>query len=97
MSVSHLLEDFGALTRGDMVEMTDVLLEEQRLEAFEKGYQPTTSTPESWVWNGSTLLEQNLVSALKRLYPRNQHLQPTRKTSEYIYLTNVLVQRCDHH
>jgi flagellar assembly protein FliH len=39
MSVSHLLEDFGALTRGDLVEMTDVLLEEERLEAFERGYQ----------------------------------------------------------
>ena len=39
MSVSHLLEDFGAFTRGDTVEMTDVLLEEERLEAFEKGYQ----------------------------------------------------------
>lgn len=39
MSVSHLLEDFGAFTRGDVVEMTDVLLEEERLEAFEKGYQ----------------------------------------------------------
>lgn len=39
MSVSHLLEDFGAFSRGDVVEMSDVLLEEERLEAFEKGYQ----------------------------------------------------------
>ncbi|QFT95143.1 hypothetical protein FIU86_20000 [Roseovarius sp. THAF9] len=39
MSVSHLLEDFGTLSSGDTIEMTDVLLEEERLEAFEKGYQ----------------------------------------------------------
>ncbi|MFN3207695.1 MAG: flagellar biosynthesis protein [Roseovarius sp.] len=39
MSVSHLLEDFGAANPSNVVEMTDVLLEEERLEAFEKGYQ----------------------------------------------------------
>lgn len=39
MSVSHLLEDFGAYARGTPVALTDVSLEEQRLEAFEKGYQ----------------------------------------------------------
>lgn len=39
MSITHMLEDFGAFTRGDLVEMTDVLLEEERLEAFENGYQ----------------------------------------------------------
>lgn len=39
MGISDLLEDFGALTRGRPVSLTDVSLEEQRLEAFEKGYQ----------------------------------------------------------
>ncbi|WP_371225011.1 flagellar biosynthesis protein [Roseovarius sp. 2305UL8-3] len=39
MSISHLLEDFGAYARGKPVSLTDVSLEEQRLEAFEKGYQ----------------------------------------------------------
>lgn len=39
MSISHLLEDFGAFARGKPVSLTDVSLEEQRLEAFEKGYQ----------------------------------------------------------
>lgn len=39
MSISHLLEDFGAYTRGKPVSLTDVSLEEQKLEAFEKGYQ----------------------------------------------------------
>ena len=39
MSISHLLEDFGAYARGRPVSITDVSLEEQRLEAFEKGYQ----------------------------------------------------------
>lgn len=39
MTVSHILEDFGAFAQGVAVEMTDVLLEENRLEAFEKGYQ----------------------------------------------------------
>lgn len=39
MSIAHLLDDFGAYARGTPVSMTDVSLEEQRLEAFEKGYQ----------------------------------------------------------
>ena len=39
MSVSHLLEDFGVYARASTVELSDVLLEEERLEAFEKGYQ----------------------------------------------------------
>lgn len=39
MSISHILEDFGGVLRGTPVELTDVSLEEQRLEAFEKGYQ----------------------------------------------------------
>lgn len=39
MGISHLLEDFGALSRGSPVALTDVSLEELKLEAFEKGYQ----------------------------------------------------------
>ena len=39
MSINHLLEDFSSYASSTSVEMTDVLLEEQRLEAFEKGYQ----------------------------------------------------------
>lgn len=39
MSIAHLLEDFGAGTRGAPLAMTDVSLEEERLAAFEKGYQ----------------------------------------------------------
>ncbi len=39
MSISHLLEDFGSLAQGTPVSLTDVSLEEQKLEAFEKGYQ----------------------------------------------------------
>jgi len=39
MSISHLFEDFGAYARGTPISLTDVSLEEQRLEAFEKGYQ----------------------------------------------------------
>ncbi len=39
MSISHLLEDFRAYAQGTPLSLTDVSLEEQRLEAFEKGYQ----------------------------------------------------------
>ena len=39
MTISHLLEDYGAFATAEPVSMTDVSLEEQRLEAFEKGYQ----------------------------------------------------------
>jgi len=39
MSISHLLEDFSALAEGDPVALTDVALEEEKLAAFERGYQ----------------------------------------------------------
>jgi flagellar assembly protein FliH len=39
MSITHLLEDFGVTRRGASMSITDVSLEEARLEAFEKGYQ----------------------------------------------------------
>jgi len=39
MSISHLLEDFSSYSDGTPIALTDVLLEEQRLEAFETGYQ----------------------------------------------------------
>lgn len=39
MSVSHLLEDFGSFTKSAVIELTETMLEEQRLDAFEKGYQ----------------------------------------------------------
>ncbi|NCQ24507.1 MAG: flagellar biosynthesis protein [Rhodobacteraceae bacterium CG17_big_fil_post_rev_8_21_14_2_50_63_15] len=39
MSIAHLLDDFGAYARGDFLAISDVALEDARLEAFEKGYQ----------------------------------------------------------
>jgi len=39
MTIAHLLEDFSALTDGEPVAITDVALEEEKLAAFEKGYQ----------------------------------------------------------
>jgi flagellar assembly protein FliH len=39
MSILHLLEDFSGYSDGKPITLTDVLLEEQRLESFEAGYQ----------------------------------------------------------
>ncbi|MBC7131927.1 MAG: flagellar biosynthesis protein [Roseovarius sp.] len=39
MSIAHLLEEFGDAGEGTERAMTDVALEEERLAAFEKGYQ----------------------------------------------------------
>lgn len=39
MSVSHLLEDFGATIGGKTVSMSDVTLEEERLDSYETGYK----------------------------------------------------------
>ena len=39
MSVTHLLEDFGESRPGNELFMTDVMIEEQKLDSFEKGYQ----------------------------------------------------------
>lgn len=39
MSIAHLLENFDTHTRGIPISITDVSLEEEKLQAFEKGYQ----------------------------------------------------------
>ncbi len=39
MSILHLLEDFSDHIAGTPVAVTDVMLEDQKLAAFEKGYQ----------------------------------------------------------
>lgn len=39
MTISHLLEDFGESLRGTAISITDITLEEERLAAFETGYQ----------------------------------------------------------
>ncbi|MGX0877460.1 flagellar biosynthesis/type III secretory pathway protein FliH [Roseovarius sp. MBR-154] len=39
MTISHLLEDFGESLRGAAISITDISLEEERLAAFETGYQ----------------------------------------------------------
>lgn len=39
MSISHLLEDFGSDPDAHTISMSDVSLEEQRLQAFENGYK----------------------------------------------------------
>lgn len=39
MSITHMLEDFGDLRRGTPLPITDVTLEEERLQSFENGYQ----------------------------------------------------------
>ena len=39
MSIAHLLEDFGETHAHAPIAMDDVSLEDERLEAFEAGYQ----------------------------------------------------------
>ena len=39
MTISHLLEDFSTIERGLTVSLTDLSLEEQKLESFEAGYK----------------------------------------------------------
>lgn len=39
MSISHLLEEFSGGVTQDTIELSELKLEEERLEAFEKGYQ----------------------------------------------------------
>lgn len=39
MGISHLLEDFGTTMSGKTVSMSDVTLEEERLDSYETGYK----------------------------------------------------------
>lgn len=39
MTISHILEDFSGIHVNDPVQISELSLEEQRLEAFENGYQ----------------------------------------------------------
>ncbi len=39
MSITHLLDDFSDVSSNEIIELSELKLEEERLEAFEKGYQ----------------------------------------------------------
>ncbi|PVA09659.1 flagellar biosynthesis protein [Pelagivirga sediminicola] len=39
MSIAHLLEDFSSVSSGQSISITDVSLEEHRLQGFENGYK----------------------------------------------------------
>lgn len=40
MAISHLLQDFGGvISAGNQISLTDISLEEQRLESFEQGFK----------------------------------------------------------
>lgn len=64
MSISHLLEDFGAKGAGrNSIAMTDVSLEEQRLESFEQGYKAG--------WDDALKSQNNAVSQISEEFARN--------------------------
>lgn len=67
MPITHLLEDFGTLARGTPVALTDVSLEEQKLEAFEKGYQAGWDDSVKAQHDDSTHLSTDFAQNIKDL------------------------------
>lgn len=63
MALSHLLEDFGDNPPGTEVLMTDVMIEGQKLEAFEKGYQAG--------WDDSAKAQQENASQISEDFAGN--------------------------
>ena len=64
MSISHLLEDFGtkSVSRASIA-MTDVSLEEQRLESFEQGYKAG--------WDDALKAQNNTAVQISEEFARN--------------------------
>lgn len=67
MTVSHFLEDFGGISQGSLVEITDVILEEQKLEAFEKGYQAGWDDSTKAREDDSTAISTDFAQTLRDL------------------------------
>ncbi len=64
MSISHLLEDFGTQSAGrPSIAMTDVSLEEQRLESFEQGYKAG--------WDDALKAQNNTAVQISEEFARN--------------------------
>ncbi len=64
MSISHLLEDFGTQSAGrSSIAMTDVSLEEQRLESFEQGYKAG--------WDDALKAQNNTAVQISEEFARN--------------------------
>lgn len=64
MSISHLLEDFGTKSAGrSSIAMTDVSLEEQRLESFEQGYKAG--------WDDALKAQNNTAVQISEEFARN--------------------------
>jgi len=63
MGISHLLEDFAAprATEGEL--LSDVMVEDLRLEAFERGYQAG--------WDDSAKAQQDGATAISEDFARN--------------------------
>ena len=70
MSISHLLEEFSDIAPRDVIELSELRLEEERLEAFEKGYQAG--------WDDSaTAGHSETDDATRRISQTLQHLSFT--------------------
>ncbi|MEO3413211.1 flagellar biosynthesis protein [Roseovarius sp. CAU 1744] len=67
MSISHLLEDYSDFKPGSPVALTDVSLEEQRLEAFESGYQAGWDDCVKAQSKNSTHVSADLSQSLREL------------------------------
>ncbi len=64
MSISHLLEDFGNKSASrSSIAMTDVSLEEQRLESFEQGYKAG--------WDDALKAQNNTAVQISEEFARN--------------------------
>ncbi len=63
MTITHLLEDFGALASGTPILLTDVSLEEYRLAAFEAGYQAG--------WDDAVKAQQDIAASVSADFAQN--------------------------
>lgn len=63
MPIAHLLEEFSDISDGTAVTITDVMIEEQKLASFEKGYQAG--------WDDSARAQQDSSTRISEDFARN--------------------------
>lgn len=63
MPISHLLEEFSGISDGVSATITDVMIEEQKLASFEKGYQAG--------WEDSARAQQDSSTRISEDFGRN--------------------------
>ncbi len=90
MSISHLLDDFSWRPTAHSISISDVSLEEQRLEAFESGYKAGWEDAVKAANNDNTRISSDFAANLQDISFTFQEAQSSLLTALQPLLTNMI-------